>query len=86
MDIPLLQFIILPLKIIPRFVEIIKQNTSDLEQTDICRYLKIISNDRFIYQTIKNQGGGEDKHKLYVLMVNVGNNAIIMKNIISIII
>ena len=68
----------------PRFVEIIKQNTFDLEQTDICRYLKIISNDRFIYQTIKNQGGGEDKHKLYVYNGKYWeNNAIIMKNIIS---
>lgn len=68
----------------PRFVEIIKQNTFDLEQTDICRYLKIISNDRFIYQTIKNQGGGEDKHKLFVYNGKYWeNNAIIMKNIIS---
>lgn len=66
----------------PKFIEIINKNTFDLEQTDICKYLKLISNNRFIYQTINSNS--EDKHKLYVFNGKYWeNNSILMKNVIS---
>lgn len=42
-----------------KFVEIMSKNSFDLEQTDICKYLKIIAGYKFIYKMIG------DQYKLY---------------------
>lgn len=43
----------------PKFIEIISKNSFDLEQTDICKYLKIIAGYKFIYKATN------DNYKLY---------------------
>ena len=44
----------------PKFIEIMNNNEIELEQTDICNYLKIIAGNRFVYKII-----GENNYKLY---------------------
>jgi hypothetical protein len=34
----------------PKFIEIMSKNTFELEQTDMCKYLKIIAGNKFIYK------------------------------------
>lgn len=45
----------------PKFIEIMSKNKMELEQTDICKYLKIIAGNNFIYQKEPES----DKYKLY---------------------
>jgi phage/plasmid-associated DNA primase len=61
-----------------KFIEIMKQNELELEQTDICKYIKIIAGNRFLY--IKDNG----VYKLYCFNGKYWvNDDIIMKNFIS---
>lgn len=45
----------------PKFIEIMSKNKMELEQTDVCKYLKIIAGNNFIYQKEPES----DKYKLY---------------------
>lgn len=38
----------------PKFVEIMMKNTLELGQTDICKYIKILAGNRFLYQVTNN--------------------------------
>jgi len=62
----------------PKFIEIMSKNTFDLNQTDICKYLKIIGGHNFVY---------EKKGNIYKLYCFNGkyweNNNIIFRQYIS---
>jgi phage/plasmid-associated DNA primase len=36
----------------PKFIEIMNKNTFDLEQSDICKYIKVLAGHKFIYKKI----------------------------------
>lgn len=44
----------------PKFIEIMSRNTFDLQQTDFCKYLKIIAGYKFVYKVF-----GDNNYKLY---------------------
>lgn len=62
-----------------KFIEIINKNTFDLEQTDMCKYFNLLSNNRFIYQC--------DEHDSFTLYCFNGKfwetNSIIMRRALS---
>jgi phage/plasmid-associated DNA primase len=39
----------------PKFVEIMNQNTLDLEQSDICKYIKVLAGYKFVYKKNSSQ-------------------------------
>lgn len=62
----------------PKFIEIMKENTFDLEQQDMCKYLKLLAGKKFFY-VVQN-----DVYKLYCYNGKIWkNDEVLLKQFLS---